>query len=140
MKSYKLALVYDPSSTVILRDLTYLQLQLRQNAAFLDSSRKALELRSNLMINWVTFSVANYINGNYSVAFRAIDSCKSMTENNLKEQEKTEIILYEVRIHQKQDQHKEIVTLLEAQQKYSFNNEGTFLTRLKVMKVFLGHT
>ena len=61
MRSYKCALMYDPTNFVILRDLTYLQLQLRFNHAFLESAKKALELKSNLMINWVTFSVANYL-------------------------------------------------------------------------------
>ena len=61
MRSYKCALMYDPSNAVILRDLTYLQLQLRQNSAFLESAKKALELKSNLMVNWVTYSLANYI-------------------------------------------------------------------------------
>ena len=53
--------MYDPTNAIILRDLTYLQLQLRQNNAFLESAKKALELKSNLMVNWVTFSVANYL-------------------------------------------------------------------------------
>lgn len=61
MRSYKCALMYDPTNAVILRDLTYLQLQLRQNNSFLESAKKALELKSNQMINWVTFSVANYL-------------------------------------------------------------------------------
>ena len=61
MKSYKCALMYDPSNGVILRDLTYLQLQLRQINAFIESAKKALEIKSNLAINWVTFSVGNYL-------------------------------------------------------------------------------
>jgi peptide alpha-N-acetyltransferase len=109
--------MYDPTNAVILRDLTYLQLQLRQHGAFLESSRKALELKSNQMVNWVTFSVANYLIGNYSVAYKAIDSCKSMTENSLKDQEKNQIILYEAKLLQKQGKYSEIVTLLESQQK-----------------------
>ena len=77
-----------------------------------------MELKSNLMVNWVTFSVANYLVGNHAVAFKAIDSCKSMTENSLKEQEKNEILLYEVKLLQKQEKYSEVISLLEAQQKY----------------------
>jgi peptide alpha-N-acetyltransferase len=117
MKSYKCALMYDPTNTVILRDLTYLQLQLRQISAFSESAKKALELKSNIMVNWVTFSVAHYLTGNYSLAYKAIDSCKSMQETNLKEQEKNEIILYEALLLQKQKKYNEIITLLEANQK-----------------------
>ena len=109
--------MYDPTNTVILRDLTYLQLQLRQINAFSESAKKALELRSNIMVNWVTFSVANYLTGNFNLAYKSIDSCRSMQETNLKEQERNEILLYQALILQKQQKYTEIITLLEANQK-----------------------
>jgi hypothetical protein len=61
MKCYMQANKNDPSNFNIVRDLSYLQLYLRQYESFLETSRKGVESRPNLIINWVTYSFANYL-------------------------------------------------------------------------------
>jgi hypothetical protein len=61
MKCYMQANKNDPSNFNILRDLSYLQLYLRQYESFLDTTRRGVELRPNLLLNWATYSFANYL-------------------------------------------------------------------------------
>ena len=73
--------------------------------------------------------------GNYSVAYKAIDSCKTMNLA-LKDQEKNEIILYESKILQKQAKFAEVVTLMEEQEQYLKFNLDLYSISLFTMKTF----
>ena len=61
MKCYLQAMKNDPDNFNVIRDLSYLQLYLRQYNSFLDSAKKSVAVRSNLLINWATYSFANYL-------------------------------------------------------------------------------
>ena len=52
---------HDPENFNVVRDLSYLQLYLRQTESFLNSARRGLELRSNMMVNWSTYAFASYL-------------------------------------------------------------------------------
>jgi hypothetical protein len=61
MKCYLQAMKNDPDNFNVVRDLSYLQLYLRQYNSFLESARKGVEIRSNIITNWATYAFANYI-------------------------------------------------------------------------------
>lgn len=61
MRCYMQAQKHDPENFNVVRDLSYLQLYLRQFSSFLESARKGMEMRANMMVNWSTYAFANYL-------------------------------------------------------------------------------
>ncbi len=52
---------HDPQNFNVIRDLSYLQLYLRQYNSFLESARRSVDIRPNLLVNWTTYAFANYL-------------------------------------------------------------------------------
>ena len=94
LKCYLQANKNDSSNYIVIRDLSYLQLYLRQLNSFVDSSRKAIECRPGLMLNWVTFAFSNSLIGNFQSAISALESVEKMNFGNLKTQEIHEIKVF----------------------------------------------
>jgi len=61
MKCYLQAMKNDPENFNVIRDLSYLQLYLRQYNSFLESAKKSVAVRSNLLLNWATYAFAEYL-------------------------------------------------------------------------------
>jgi peptide alpha-N-acetyltransferase len=61
MRCYVQALKNDPENYNVVRDLSYLQLYLRQYNSFLETAKKGIDLRSNALVNWTTYAFANYL-------------------------------------------------------------------------------
>lgn len=111
MKCYLQAIKNDPTNFNVLRDLSYLQLYLRQYLPFLESARKGVDLRPGMTVNWITYSFANYLTKNYEFAFKLMDSCEKI--NTLKPQEKNEMILFQAHLLQLQNKNMESIEFLE---------------------------
>lgn len=73
-KCYLQALKIDSENRNILRDLSWLQIQMRDTVGFLATRDKLLAASPNTRQCWVAYGVANYFNGNYSGAFDIIHS------------------------------------------------------------------
>ncbi|RYG64048.1 hypothetical protein EON64_14755, partial [archaeon] len=71
-KCYLNALKIDGGNQNILRDLSWLQIQMRDAGGFLNTRRRLLELRPGLRTNWVAFALATYLRGDYGGAFEII--------------------------------------------------------------------
>lgn len=116
MKCYLQAIKNDPSNFNVIRDLSYLQLYLRQYLPFLETAKKGVDQRPGLVVNWVTYSFANYLTKNYEFAFKLLDSCEKI--NPAKPQEKNEIILFQAHILKLQNKELEGIEFLENNKKY----------------------
>ncbi len=112
MRCYMQAQKYDPENFNVVRDLSYLQLYLRQYNSFLETSRKGMEMRANMMINWETYAFANYLTGNYDFAFKLLDSCLKIGSTSLKPNEKHEILLFQASLLHKQGKSEEALRFL----------------------------
>eukprot|EP01031_Cornospumella_fuschlensis_P035612 gene35612-43188_t len=73
-KCYLNALRIDSGNQNILRDLSWLQIQMRDVSGFLGTRRRLLELRPGMRTNWVAFALASYLKGDYAGAFDALTS------------------------------------------------------------------
>lgn len=118
MKCYLQALKNDPNNFNVLRDLSYLQLYLRQYQSFLDTARKGVDMRPGLAVNWVTYAFANYLNKNYEFAFKLLESCERIAP--VKPQEKNEIVLFQTHMLKLQNKNVEAIKFLEDNKKYEF--------------------
>lgn len=73
IKAYKQALRIDSENLQILRDLSLLQVQMRDLSGFLKTRNTILTLKSNQKINWLTYAVAKHMNGDLEGAVSVID-------------------------------------------------------------------
>ena len=74
IKAYKQALGIDPQNQQILRDLSFLQIQMRDLKGFAVSRNMLLTLKSNAKINWIAFALARHLNGDLDGAIKVIDT------------------------------------------------------------------
>ena len=99
LRCYLQAYKNDPTNFNVIRDLSYLQLFLRKFSLFAEYSRKAVELKPNMIVNWVTYSFAMFLDGKYEAANRLIDSFEqNVNDNVIQKQQVHEIIIYKAEI------------------------------------------
>ncbi|KAF8474760.1 NMDA receptor-regulated protein 1 [Kalaharituber pfeilii] len=68
IKAYKFALKIEPDSQQILRDLAYLQIQMRDFTGYAESRRMILAGRPQVRANWTGLAIAHHLGGNLAEA------------------------------------------------------------------------
>lgn len=81
-KAYLNALRYEPTNQQILRDLSLLQIQIRDFEGLEDTRRKLLTHRPNNKNNWIGFALAFHLLGNYSTAISVLDTYQDMPKGH----------------------------------------------------------
>lgn len=96
IKAYRFALRLEPESPQILRDLSMLQVQLRDFPGYVQSRRTMLQQRASVRLNWTAMAMAQHLAGDLPAA----ESVLSTYEGTLKgtpskfDSEHSEAILY----------------------------------------------
>ncbi|EGB11418.1 hypothetical protein AURANDRAFT_36410 [Aureococcus anophagefferens] len=90
IKSYKQALKIDPDNVQILRDLSLLQVQLRDGRGFLETRRKLLQLKPNNKMHWVAYALSNHLAGLGATAIQVIDAYGETIKNEQRREETAE--------------------------------------------------
>ncbi len=86
-KAYLNALRFDKDNQQILRDLSLLQIQIRDYEGLEDTRRKLLSIRPNNKDNWIGFALAFHLLGNYNTAVSVIDTYQDMPKGSEEEDE-----------------------------------------------------
>ena len=73
IKAYKQALRIDQDNLQILRDLSLLQIQMRDLAGFVVTRNSILNLKPTAQTNWLSFAVSKQLQNNYDGALQVID-------------------------------------------------------------------
>lgn len=73
IKAYKQALRIDDDNHQILKDLSLLQIQMRDLSGFEVTRRTILQAKPTGKINWLAFAVARHLNGDHRGAVEVID-------------------------------------------------------------------
>eukprot|EP01104_Vermistella_antarctica_P016821 TRINITY_DN5822_c0_g1_i1.p1 TRINITY_DN5822_c0_g1~~TRINITY_DN5822_c0_g1_i1.p1 ORF type:complete len:958 (-),score=309.01 TRINITY_DN5822_c0_g1_i1:36-2831(-) len=101
-KCYLNALKHDPANTNILRDLSHLQVQLREYEGFVESRRKLLQLKPTPRIMWIGLVLAYHLNSNYTSALhimgtyqKSVDFAKEGERNPV---DVSEMLMYHNRL------------------------------------------
>jgi len=101
----------------VLRDLSQLQIHLRDYPGFEESRRKILMSKPNLMTNWVHLAGACYLNRNYMGSLNCIESIIKFSEEpsmRTKPNEISEIILLAIRNYECLGQYQEALDYYNA--------------------------
>jgi N-alpha-acetyltransferase 15/16, NatA auxiliary subunit len=91
---YKQALRLDPNNLQILRDLSWLQLQLRDVYGFLNTRNSILTLKPAVPLHWVSVAVAKHMVNDIAGAIRVLDVYVETTDMEAS-QEKSELLMYQ---------------------------------------------
>lgn len=88
----------------VLRDLSLLQVQLKDYAGFAESRMKIMQNRPTELVNWTSYMVAVYLTGDYKTALEVFDTIEQTinaienADKKPKPQEKNEIYLFKAKI------------------------------------------
>ena len=98
IKAYKQALRIEPENLQILRDLSLLQIQMRDLNGFLVTRQSILQFKSNQKINWLSFALAKHLNGDKQGAIQVLktylDNLHPNAEENTRCYETSELLMY----------------------------------------------
>lgn len=120
IKCYKNALRMEKDNLTVLRDLTQLQVQMRDLSGFLDSRQKLLELKPNNRQSWVGLALAHHLEGNNQVAATVIEQYEATVDDvstPTEAYEHSEILLYKAKILEEGEKYGEALEAVEAAEK-----------------------
>lgn len=96
IKAYKRALILEPDSVQILRDLAFLQMQTRDYAGYVQSRKMMLQNRPVVRQNWTALAVAHHLSGDLRSAEHMLTTYEGTlkTQPSNKDVEHSEACLY----------------------------------------------
>lgn len=94
VKSYLNALRIDKDNLQILRDLSLLQIQIRDLEGFKETRRQILVQKSNNRANWLGYAVGSHLAGDLSKAVEILQSYEGTIEAKQGDYEHSELLLY----------------------------------------------
>jgi peptide alpha-N-acetyltransferase len=104
IKAYKQALKIDKDNLQILRDLSLLQIQMRDLSGFAVTRHTILNLKPNNTIHWLAFALAKHLTGDNDGAINVIDSYLNTLDEKSREKqrgvESSELALYRFEVLQ----------------------------------------
>jgi len=128
IKCYRNALKYDENNITILRDLSLLQIQMRDLEGFCNTRCRLLELRAAQQVSWISLAVAYHLLGHYSTAANLLDRFREVQEQQKKQNsksvdqdrvhpkaidyEQSELFLYQVMVLYEAKSYKEALDFL----------------------------
>jgi len=102
IKAYKQALRIDKDNLQILRDLSLLQIQMRDLSGFALTRHTILNLKPNQSLHWLAFALAKHLTGDNEGAVSVIDCYLDTLDANCREKqrgyESSELALYRFEI------------------------------------------
>ena len=104
-KCYMNALRINPSNQNIMRDLSFLQVQLRDFDSFVKTRRTILEAKPALRTNWVALAMAHYNAGEFDAAFQVVTKCNEVNldgADDVSAYDASELLLFQNRCLEKQ--------------------------------------
>ena len=121
-----------PDNHIIQRDLSLLQLQLRQFEQFRDLRLKSLLARSSMGVSWVSYSISEYLCRNYPKAIEVLDSLLRSLGSQLSPVETSEVLLFRGHILDVSDKPQEAVSYLTEHERQILDKTGLKETQAKL--------
>lgn len=123
IKCYRMALRIDDQNAQILRDLSWLQIQVRDLDDFVETRRQLLQGKPTQKTNWISFAMANFLCGKHDVALSAIDKYETSVKKHAKpddplmaKYEDSELIMFKAMILEEAGKFKEALALIAARE------------------------
>jgi tetratricopeptide (TPR) repeat protein len=119
IKNYSMSIKYDKENTNMIRELQYCQLYLRHYNSFMESSKACLQIKPNMIINWVTYCLSTYLLKNLSFTNKIIDNTLKLLSDyqTPKREDLFELKQFKVRVLRENGEYTEALKYLEDNEK-----------------------
>lgn len=99
IRCYRQALKLDADNMQILRDLSLLQMQMRDLEGYNETRQHLLQLRPSQKVSWIGFAMSYHLLGNFEMALNVLEEYRKTQESHVKpyDYEHSELVLYQVR-------------------------------------------
>uniref|UniRef100_A0A2P2HYW5 N-alpha-acetyltransferase 15, NatA auxiliary subunit-like n=1 Tax=Hirondellea gigas TaxID=1518452 RepID=A0A2P2HYW5_9CRUS len=95
IKCYRNALKWDKDNLQILRDLSLLQIQMRDLEGYRETRYKLFELRPTHRASWIGYAMSFHLLKDYSSALKIIEEFRKTMQKNTYDYEYSELLLYQ---------------------------------------------
>ena len=112
MKSYNKALNFSPTNINIIRDLSYMQLYLKQIDSFVETCKLGVDNKPGLIINWVELAFAYTLVKNYRNALTVLNSAEKLGKDTLKKNDIHELKIFNAMIQSLDGKYEEAMNYL----------------------------
>lgn len=115
VKCYRNALRIEPDNLQILRDLSLLQVQLRDRLGYLETRHVLLKLKPAMRLNWIGIAVANHLLGRHARAIDVLSAYENTLEGSPEPEsayERSEMALYKLELMKDAGMRTEALELL----------------------------
>lgn len=118
IKCYLNALRIDKDNQNILRDLSFLQVQMRDMNSFADTRRKLLTLKPTNKIHWISYAVALYCSNNFQTANEVVEKFLTTSMEERVPYEQSELYLFQNRCLESAGKYFEALQHLETSKSF----------------------
>ncbi|GBG90818.1 hypothetical protein CBR_g51323 [Chara braunii] len=120
IKCYRNALRSDPDNIQILRDLSLLQIQMRDLGGFVQTRCQLLTLKPNHRNNWIGFAIAQHLNDNRATSVQILEAYEgTLEEDHPPESERyehSEMLLYKAMLQEESGDFERAIQELDRKQ------------------------
>jgi len=95
IKSYRNALKWDSENIQILRDLSLLQIQMRDLEGYKETRYQLFHLRPTQRASWIGFAMSYHLLKEYDMALKLIEEFRKTQQKNAYDYEHSELLLYQ---------------------------------------------
>ncbi|KAB7503296.1 N-alpha-acetyltransferase 16, NatA auxiliary subunit, partial [Armadillidium nasatum] len=95
IKCYRNALKWDKDNLQILRDLSLLQIQMRDLEGYKETRYKLFDLRPTQRASWIGYAMSFHLLKDYDMALRIIEEFRKTIQKNTYDYEYSELLLYQ---------------------------------------------
>ena len=139
IKAYKQALKIDEKNMQILKDISLLQIHMRDLPGFVQTRRMILVEKSNSKQNWMGFAVAHHLTGKPEMALTVIDQYQATLPKEgqpgarRRDYEESELVQYRTGLLEEQGKVAEALALLEQEEKFVVDRFGWKVKRAELL-------
>ncbi|EDV25040.1 uncharacterized protein TRIADDRAFT_25871 [Trichoplax adhaerens] len=117
IKCYRNALKWDKDNLQILRDLSLLQIQMRDLEGYRDTRYQLLKLRPGQRASWIGYSMACHLLEDFDTALAVLEEYRKTQEVKSYDYEFSEFLLYQNSVYREAGRNKDCLEHLEKYEK-----------------------
>merc|ERR1712001_784657 len=105
IKCYRNALKWEPENIQILRDLSLLQVQMRDLEGYKETRYKLFNLRPSQRASWIGLAMSCHLLYEYEKALQILEEFRKTQQKNAYDYEHSELLLYQNMVMQESEDH-----------------------------------
>lgn len=114
VKCFLNALKIDTDNPQILRDLSWLQVQIRDLDGFVETRRQLLHIKPTVRQNWVAYAAANFLAGHYETGFHVVEKYNETVTERDSDYGESELLLFQNMCIEKQGKFDDAITHIQS--------------------------